>query len=326
MSHAHARGAGLALAVLSAATFSTSGSFARSLIDAGWSPAAAVAARLSAAALMLAVPAALSLRGRWHVLRRNSAMVTWYGIVAVASGQVCYFNAVQHLSVGVALLLEYLGMILVVGWLWIRHGQAPRRMTAAGSVVALIGLMCVLDLAGGGRLDPVGVLWGLAAALGLATFFVLSAEGDPDLPPLAVAGAGLTIGALVLLGLGGLGALRMTATFGTVAFAGHRVSWVFPVAGLSLVAAVIGYVAGIAAARSLGPKLASFVGLTEVVFAVLFAWLLLGQFPTRMQLLGGVLIVAGIVLVHLDESRPPASPTAASDTSPCDQPCSAVAG
>ena len=58
------------------------------------------------------------------------------------------------------------------------------------------------------------------------------------------------------------------------------------------------------AARILGSKLASFVGLTEVLFAVLFAWLFLGQLPTVVQLIGGVLIIAGVALVRLDEMRP----------------------
>ena len=70
---------GLALALLSAATFSTSGSFARSLTGAGWSPAAAVAARIGAAAVMLAVPAVLSMRGRWQSLWRNAGMISIYG-------------------------------------------------------------------------------------------------------------------------------------------------------------------------------------------------------------------------------------------------------
>lgn len=36
---------------------------------------------------------------------------------------------------------------------------------------------------------------------------------------------------------------------------------------------------------------------------MLVAWLLLGELPASVQLLGGVLIVAGVVLVHLDEMR-----------------------
>ena len=61
---------------------------------------------------------------------------------------------------------------------------------------------------------------------------------------------------------------------------------------------------GIAATRVLGAKLASFVGLSEVLFAVLIAWVLLGELPRSVQLLGGVFILAGVVVVRTEESRP----------------------
>jgi drug/metabolite transporter (DMT)-like permease len=308
MRHLQGPRAGLALAVFSALAFSTSGALAKSLIDAGWSPAAAVTARISIAALVLAVPGLMSMRGRWHILRRESAMVVAYGLIAVAGAQLFYFNAIQTLPVGVALMLEYLGIVLVVAWMWIRHGQRPRRLTLGGSAAALTGLALVLGVIGHVRLDMVGVLWGLGAGVGLATYFVVGSHSSEDLPPMALASGGMGIGAAVLLALGGVGALPMHATFGTVSFAGHRVSWVLPIAGLSLVAAVIAYVAGIAAARILGAKLASFVGLAEVIFAVLIAWLLLGQLPTAVQLIGGALIVAGIALVRIDEMRSPSAP------------------
>lgn len=301
----HAARAGLGLAVLSAFTFSTSGSFARSLTDAGWTPGAAVAIRIGIAALALAVPAAIAMRGRWGVLRRNLGMVAVYGLVAVAGCQLFFFNAVQHVSVGVALLLEYLGTVLVVGWLWLRHGHRPRRLTLAGSVLAILGLVLVLNLLGGARIDPIGVLWGLGAAVGLATYFVLSSMSDDQLPPVAVASGGMAIGTVALLVLGAFGVMPMHATFGAVEIAGQRTSWLVPVVGLSLVAAAVAYVTGIGAARLLGAKLASFVGLTEVLFAVLVAWALLGELPLPIQLAGGALIVAGVALVRIDELRRP---------------------
>lgn len=296
---------GFVLALLSAATFGTSGTFASALIDAGWSPGAAVTVRISVAAVLLAIPAVVLLRGRWQVLWRNAGMVAIYGLVAVAGCQVAYFNAVQHLSVGVALLLEYMGIVLIVGWLWLRTGKPPRRLTIAGSVAAVLGLVLVLDLTGETRIDLVGVLWGLAAAVGLALFFILSASSDGELPPVAMASGGMTVGALALLILGAFGALPMAANTDDVDFAGHQVSWLVPVIGLSLVAAAIAYVLGISATRRLGSKLASFVGLTEVLFAVLFAWLLLGELPTFMQLVGGAFIVLGVALVRVDELRTP---------------------
>lgn len=304
MPHQRGFGAGLAMAVLSSASFATSGSFAKSLTDAGWSSSAAVTARIAIAALILVVPAALAMRGRWHTLRSGFGMVAVYGLVAVAGCQVAFFNAVQHLSVGVALMLEYLGAVLVVGWLWLRHGQRPRRLTIAGSVVALLGLALILNITGGARLDWVGVLWGLGAAIGLAVFFVLSSKGDGQVPPVVFACSGMGVGTVALIALGVLGALPMHATFGTVTFAGTAMHWLVPVAGLSVIAAAFAYVVGIGAARTLGPKLASFVGLTEVAFAVVFAWLFLGELPAAIQLLGGVLIVGGVILVRVDEMRP----------------------
>jgi len=310
MRHLQGSRAGLGLALFSALAFSTSGALAKSLIDAGWSPAAAVTARISIAALVLAVPGLMSIRGRWHILRREGAMVAAYGVIAVAGAQLFYFNAIRTLPVGVALMLEYLGIVLVVAWMWIRHGQRPRRLTLGGSAAALTGLALVLGVIGHVRLDLVGVLWGLGAGVGLATYFVVGSHSSEDLPPMALASGGMAIGAAVLLALGGVGALPMHATFGTVSVAGHRVSWVLPIVGLSLVAAVIAYVAGIVAARVLGAKLASFAGLAEVIFAVLIAWLLLGQLPTAVQLIGGALIVAGIALVRIDEMRSPSVPSA----------------
>jgi drug/metabolite transporter (DMT)-like permease len=296
--------AGLGFAVGSSAAFSTSGALAKSLIDAGWSPAAAVTARITIAAIVLAIPAAIVMRGRWSALRQSGGTVLAYGLLAVAGAQLCYFNAIQHLPVGVALMLEYMGTVLVVGWMWARHGHRPRRLTLAGAGAALGGLALVLGITGAAHLSTVGVVWALGAAFGLAAFFILAA-GRTDLPPIALASTGMGAGAIVLIILGGVGVLPMHATFSSVTLLGHQVSWLIPVACLSLVAAVFAYLAGIMGARLLGAKLASFVGLTEVMFAVLLAWLLLGQLPTGMQLVGGALIVCGIALVRIDELRPP---------------------
>lgn len=300
--------AGLLLAVLSALTFATSGTFARSLIDAGWSAEAAVVVRVGLAALVLMVPAALALRGRWSLLRRNAGSITAFGLLGVVLAQVCFFNAVRYLPVGVALMLEYLAVVVVVGWMWLAHGQRPRRLTVVGSIVALAGLGLVLDLVGAGRLDPVGVLWGLGAAVGLAGYFVLAGRMDANLPSVVLASGGMAVGAGALLLLGLVGVLPLRTYTGPVDFAGQRTSWLVPVAGLVLVAAVLAYLTGVASTRLLGARLASFVGLTEVMFAVLIAWLVLTELPTVVQLVGGTLIVAGVALVRLDE--PQGTPTA----------------
>ena len=305
-----ATNAGLVMALLSAATFGTSGSFASSLIDIGWTPGAAVTARVVIAALALTVPALVQLR-RHRVTARAARTVVLYGVVAVAVAQLCYFNAVSLLSVAVALLLEYSGILLIIGWGWLRHGHVPRRLTVVGGAIALAGLVLVLDLAGSHHLDVVGVLWGLGAAVGLATYFVLTAESEDTVPPLVMAWGGLAVGAVLLVVAAAVGALPVRAVRADVTLVHRSVSWVVPVLGMALVAAVIAYLAGIVAVRALGAKLASFIGLTEVLFAVTFAWLLLGQRLDASQFVGAGLVVAGIALVRLDEIRGQVSPAPA---------------
>lgn len=74
-----------------------------------------------------------------------------------------------------------------------------------------------------------------------------------------------------------------------------------PVLALGFITAALSYVTGIAAVRRLAPRLASFVALTEVLAAIVAAWLLLDQVPDRVQLVGGALVVAGVIVVKMGE-------------------------
>lgn len=291
---------GVLIALVSAAAFGTSGTFAKSLLEVGWSPGAAVTVRIALAGLLLSVPSIMALKGRWHTLKRAWPMILVYGLLAVAGCQLFYFNAVRTLSVGVALLLEYLGLVLVVLWVWIRERTPPGRWTVIGSTAAVAGLVLVLNVFGGVRVDAAGVLWGLGAAVGLATFFIISANDHSGVPPIAMAGAGMLVGALSLAAAGAVGMMPMHWELVEVTLADQQVPWWVPVLGLSAVAGALSYSTGIIGARILGSKLAAFVGLTEVLFAVLVAWVALGELPSPIQLVGGVLILAGVVAVRYE--------------------------
>ncbi len=291
--------AAVGIALLSAAAFATSGPFAKALMDAGWSPSAAVTARIGIAALVLAYPTLRALRGRWHLLRSRWPIITLYGLTGVAGCQLAYFYAVQYVSVGVALLLEYLSPLLIIGLFWIRYRRSPGHMTLTGAALCMGGLVLVLDLVGGARISVLGVVWGLGAACCSACYFLISGRADEDLPPIALAGAGMAVATVVLGTLGLIGLTPMRASTADVVLAGHHTSVFVPVLWIAVVSAAFAYVAGVVGARRLGARVASFVALSEVIFAVLFAWALLGQMPLPVQLAGGALIVAGVVLVKM---------------------------
>lgn len=303
---------GLLLAVGSAAVFGTAGAVARPLLDAGWSPGALVTVRIGVASLVLLVPALVQLRGRWSLLRRHAGRLLAYGAFAVAGAQLFYFSAIQHLSVAVALLIEYLAPVLIVGWLWARHGRRPTPLTTLGVALSLSGLVLVLDVTGAVEIDLLGVLFALLAAGGLAVYFLLADHDDDTepLPPLVLAGGGLVVGFVVLLAAGAARVLPWRVSTADVAVAGWSVPWWVPALELGVVAGALAYALGVAAVRRLRSTVASFVALTEVVFAVLFAWWLLAELPSPVQLVGGVLIVGGVVAVRLGEQRQQPSRTA----------------
>lgn len=114
------------------------------------------------------------------------------------------------------------------------------------------------------------------------------------------------VGAAGLGLLGLVGVMPMRATTADPVYAGGAVAWWLPLLGLGVVTAGIAYTTGIVASRLLGSRVASFVALLEVVAGVVAAWLLLDQVPDGLQLVGGGLIVAGVVVVKLGE-RPAGS-------------------
>lgn len=304
---------GLGIALFSSAVFGLSGSFAKALLETGWTPGAAVTARLTGAALILAIPAIPALRGRWGRLKDNWVTILLFGIIGVAACQLFYFNAVARLSVGVALLLEYLAPVLIVLWLWAASRKRPRPLTVAGTLLSLGGLILVLDLTGAVKIDPIGVLWGIAAAVCLAIYFFITAKENDTLPPIVLASGGLLVGAVIMWLAAATGLLPMAFSTADTRLGPWLTPWWVSLAGLVILATVLAYVSGIMAARALGSKVASFVSLTEVLFAVIWAWLLLGELPGPVQLLGGVLIVGGVVLVRFDELRTAAPTPAALD-------------
>lgn len=298
---------GLVLAVVSATAFGLSGALAKGLLEAGWSTGAAVTARVGLAALVLVGPALVALRGRWDLLSRNALLLLAYGGIAVAGCQLAYFNAVARMQVGPALLIEYTAPVAVVVWLWLRYDHRPGRQTLAGALLAGVGLVLVLDLLSGAQVSAAGIAWALAAMLGAAYYFVLSAQHDNGLPPLVLAAGGLVTGSLLLLAAGVAGVVPLRFATAPVHYTGGTVPWWVPVLALGVVTAAVAYTTGIAAGRRLGSRLASFVALTEVLAALAFAWLLLGELPRPVQAVGGLLILAGVVVVKLGESPAAAS-------------------
>jgi drug/metabolite transporter (DMT)-like permease len=297
---------GLLFAVLAALAFGVGGPFVRPLLDAGWSSSAAVLCRCAGTLFVLIVPALLLLRGRWSVLLRNWSTVLAYGAFAVVGTQLLYYSAITRMPVGAALLIEYLAPVLLVGWSWLRTRRRPGGRVLAGSVLAILGLVLVVDLGGAGGVDPVGPLMALTAAIGVAIYYVINARIDPELHPIVLLAASMAVGCVLLAALAAVRLTPLTFALDDLVLAGLVAPWWLPAGVMVLISTSAAYLLGIAGGARLGSRVSSFVGLFEVLFAVLAAWVLLGDLPAPIQLAGGVLILAGVVLVKLQREEPEA--------------------
>ena len=292
---------GLLFAVGSAFTFGMSGPFAKSLMEAGWSPTAAVTARLAGGALVMVIFATIVKPDWFREALQHGKTVVAYGLIPIAGAQLCYYNAVAHLSVGVALLLEYTAPILVVGWLWATTRRRPSILTLAGVASAVAGIMLVLNVFSGAHINLIGVGWALAAAVCAACYFVMSdsvAADGSGLNSITLAAGGLIVAAAAVGMLGVAGVMPLTFTTNDTVIAGLTTSWVVPVIALGVISTAIAYMLGIMGIARLRPRFASLVGLSEVMFAVLAAWVMLGEAITAVQAIGGAVVLVGLALAR----------------------------
>ncbi|GGU16729.1 EamA family transporter [Lentzea flava] len=297
------RSTGLIAAAVSFISFGTSGAFVKPLLEAGWSPTAAVTARACTAGLVLLPFVVMSLRGKWDLLLRARWAVLGMGLVGVAITQVLYFAAIQRIPVATALLIEFLAPIILVVFTWAVSRRTPAPVVLLGSVLAVGGLVLVIGPGAIQAVDPIGLAAAFGAALGCAGYFVIAARPNDGLPPVALAGTGLLLAAPVLALIGAAGLLPFTATFGDVPLLGTTTAWWVPLLVVAVVGTALAYASGITASGILGSRLASFIALLEVVSASLFAWLLLGEELTGLQLLGGLLILGGIASVRAERPK-----------------------
>src|SRR5699024_8880009 len=140
---------GLGIMVFSAFFFAISGPVATALYNTSWTPGAVTLVRLIGSSALLMFPTLILLRGKWGLVWHHRNMVLTYGFISMTGVQLFYFLAVEHLSVAVALMLEMMGApLIVVFWVWARHGQRPVPVTWAGVVACLIGGVLMLDMRG----------------------------------------------------------------------------------------------------------------------------------------------------------------------------------
>jgi drug/metabolite transporter (DMT)-like permease len=222
----------------------------------------------------------------------------WYTVGAAVANTVlnlAIFVAFVRIKIALALLVFYLYPALVAlgSVLWFGERLDRARWAALG--ISLVGMVLVVAGAGDlGALDAVGIGLAFVAALSQMFYVLAARHGFAAVPGPQAAGATMLMATgfyLVIAVLTGqLAALGQP-------MASSAALWPVLVAGV--VGAGVPTVLYILGIRLIGPPRAAILAMVEPLTGVTLAAILLGEQPTILQAVGGVLILSAGALLQL---------------------------
>jgi drug/metabolite transporter (DMT)-like permease len=207
-----------------------------------------------------------------------------------------YFASLQRIDASLLSLLVYTfpAIVAAAAVALGRERIDGRRLAALG--LASGGLVLVVSGAGAGALDPLGAALGLSAAV-VYSAYILVSDGIVGRIRPRVLSALVCTGAAAALTVGSalLGELRP----GELTVAGW--GWLACLAGVSTVASISLFFAGL---QRVGPTTASILATVEPLVTVLLAFLVFGETLGGVQLAGGALVLAAVLVLNARRPRP----------------------
>lgn len=297
---------GYAYVSLAAVLFAVNGSVSKVVLESGLDPSWLAALRCtgSAAGLGLVLLAVSPRRLRTN-LRELPALVL-LGFAGAAMVQWLYFVAIDRIPIGIALLLEFTAPVFVAFYVRFVRRQEVRTLTWLAIGLALGGLALVAQIWTDTGLDPVGALAGIGAAVCVATYFLVGSH------TVAARDTGSLTFYMFFFGAVFWSAARpwwtfdsSTITGGTSMlgiFDGTTVPVWAAIAWIVVLGTLAPYSLNLAALRHISPTAVGVVGMSEPLGAGLVAWAWLGQIMRPIQIFGGLVVLAGIVLVQRSTS------------------------
>ena len=232
--------------------------------------------------------------------KREVAVLALLGVVGVALVQWFYLVAISRLPVGLALLIEYTAPLIVALWArFVFREQVHARVWWA-LAACMAGLTLVAQVGDGVTLDVIGLLAAGGAAVALATYDLLGDRLLTTRDPLTTHAWSIGFAALFWVVLQPLWTFP-TSTLGIdvplPATDLQPPMWLF-VVWIILLGTVVPYLLFLVGIKRVGAARAGLLGMVEPVAASATAWIVLGESMTAVQLFGGAVVIAGVVLAE----------------------------
>lgn len=293
---------GYAMVTSAALLFALNGTVSKVVLSSGIGPLELTQVRATGALLGFALALAVLNRPSLRVRPRELVYLAVFGVAGVAMVQWLYFVSIQRLPIGIALLLEYLAPILVALWAWAVMHQPVRRRIWAALGLALVGLSLVVEVWSGISLDGLGIAAALSAAVAYAVYVLMAEHAVGEREPASLLCYGFGFAALFWALVQPFWRFPAGRLDDHVSLLGRLSEWALPVWVLMLFVVVVGtiitFLLVTAALRHISATRVAIIAMLEPVVAgiVAFAWL--GESFGALQLVGGGIVLAGIVLAQ----------------------------
>ena len=299
---------GVLAVVIASLLFAVNGTVSKLAMQAGLSPTRLVELRSLGAAVVL-VTVLLITAPRTRLPRgRELVGLAVLGVVGMAMVQWLYFVAISRLPVGLALLIEYTAPLLVALWARFVLREEVRARVWWALAACLTGLTLVAQVGDGVRLDALGLLAAGAAAVALATYYLMGARVVRDRDALSAQTWSMVFAAAFWVVLQPLWTFDAGVLAQDVALPGALAGAQLPLwvllAYIVLLGTVVPYVLVLIGVVRLGAARTGVLGMLEPVAASATAWLVLSESMTWVQLAGGVVVLAGVALAETARRAP----------------------
>jgi len=292
---------GYVYALVASLLFGLNGSTTKVIVEAGLTPAQVTFARVTIIAVLAGAVLLVTNRAAFRIGRKQLLALAVLGVAGVALVQWFYAVAISLLPVGIALMLEYSGVLLVaLAARFIFKEPVKSRIWVAIAAV-LIG-MAVVAQVWASPLSGLGVVAGLLAALCLAVYFLVGERQVASASPLAVSFWSMLFASAFWLLFSGWWLIDPTLLTTQSSLGGNLGAITVPLWGVVLWNGVVGsflpYLLSYLALARLSATAAGIVSASEVIFAFGFAFLWLGETLDGVQLIGVLLVLTGIVVAQ----------------------------
>ena len=285
---------GYVLVLASTTLCGTIGVFGKKVMDLGAGALEMVAWRALLSFVFLAVAVLVLKRSLFRVRLKDLPFFALFGAVGIGVNFACFFYAIEYVPVAIAtvLLYTYPFMVAVIAAVFL--GERFSAVKAGALALSFCGCLLVVNVfqTGGGAVDWRGVLFGLANAVGVAVFTLMSKKAEKRYGPWTVLTYSLGFGAaglLVVLRPADLLVLRLPF---------EAVLWLAALAAFSTVAGYSLYLFGL---RYLQVSKASVVATFEVVVAAALAYLMFAEKLHPLQVLGAALVILAVIVIQKRE-------------------------